>query len=100
MKDTDGKQLLDAEGRPLTDRPGIVFFAKCVNAIKTIPQLVRSERDPEDIDERSNDDAVDGIRYSLQFRRGRTRTVEIWLAICGMHLPHFQLTHRSIELSN
>ena len=64
-------QALFRIGRQLTDRPGIVFFAKCVNAIKTIPTLTRSERDPEDIDERASDDAFDSVRYAIQHRRGR-----------------------------
>lgn len=70
MKGPDGKQLVDGEGKLLHDRPGIVFLAKCVNAIKTIPALVRSERDPEEIDDRSDDDAFDGVRYCIQHRRG------------------------------
>lgn len=79
MKDKDGKPLFDAEGRPMTDRPGIVFFSKCVNAIKTIPTLIRSERDVEDIDDNSNDDCFDGVRYAIQHRRGKgTQIVPIY----------------------
>ncbi len=55
----------------MTDRPGIVFFSKCVNAIKTIPLLIRSERDVEDVADNSSDDCFDGIRYALQNRKSR-----------------------------
>lgn len=77
----DGKVVLNAKGKPLMphDRPGIVFFARCVNAIRTIPALPRSKKpgDLENIADNADDHAFDGVRYGIQFRRGKTRRVEL-----------------------
>ena len=59
------------------DRPGIVFFSRCVNALRTIPRLPRDDRDTEDIDDNAEDHAFDGVRYGIQFRRGRFKRVTV-----------------------
>jgi hypothetical protein len=58
-------------------RPGIVFFKRCVNAIRTIPALQRSERDSEDVDDAGELHAFDGVTYALQYRRTVSRMVRL-----------------------
>ncbi len=78
MLNEDGGKILDRHGVPLRDRPGLVFFERCVNAIKTIPALSRDEKDPEDVDQgQKNTHAYDGVRYLVQHRRGRTKRITI-----------------------
>jgi hypothetical protein len=73
----NGKQILDANGKPLHDRPGLVFFECCKSAIETIPQLLRDEKDPEDISDNAIDHAFDGCRYGIQFKMGKTRRITV-----------------------
>jgi hypothetical protein len=46
-------------------KPRLVIFNNCLNLIQTLPCLVQSKANPEDI-EQVDDHAFDGIRYSLQ----------------------------------
>ena len=55
-------QKLDYSFQP----PRIHFFETCVNAIRTIPTLIHSERDPEDVDTDGDDHSYDSITYLLQ----------------------------------
>jgi len=48
-------------------RPFLVFTNNCVNAIETIPTLIRSKKDPDDLDTHSEDHAADALRYLLMF---------------------------------
>jgi hypothetical protein len=57
------------------DRPGIVFFKRCVNAIRTIPALQHSERDSEDVDDAGELHAFDGVTYGLQYKKIVSRVV-------------------------
>ena len=43
-------------------------FSNCRNAIRTIPQMVFDERNPEDLDTTGEDHACDAIRYGLMSR--------------------------------
>lgn len=49
-----------------TGLPGLQVFDTCVNWIRTIPELLHDEFDPEDINTRSEDHAADDTRYVLQ----------------------------------
>ena len=70
--------MLGPDGQPLLehDRPGIVFFQRCKNAIESIPELARSEDNPEEVEDK-NDHAFDGVTYTVQYRLGRARMVDI-----------------------
>jgi hypothetical protein len=52
---------------PDEGRPFLVFSDKCINAIETIPSLVRSNRNPEDVNTEGEDHIADAIRYGLMF---------------------------------
>ena len=45
--------------------PAIVFMDCCTHAVRTIPALPRSRRDPEDADSDAEDHAADELRYVL-----------------------------------
>ena len=47
-------------------RPKILYFENCHNAIRTIPQLIHSEINPEDLDTNGEDHAYDAITYLIQ----------------------------------
>lgn len=44
------------------------FFSTCTEAIRTIPALVRGDRDPNDIADGQEDHAADSIRYGVMSR--------------------------------
>lgn len=46
-------------------KPGLLFFDNCVNCIRTIPTLARSDRNPEDVDQRGEDHCYTSLGYSL-----------------------------------
>lgn len=79
MTDALGNVAVDGQGKPLLEhnRPGIVFFKRCVNAIKHIPALARSERDNEDIADSKFDHSFAGVRYGVQHRRGKFQRVRV-----------------------
>ena len=58
-------------------RPGIVFFARCVNAIRTIPAIMRDKIKPECVSKDAEDHAFDGVTYGLQWKRTKSRTVPL-----------------------
>ena len=45
-----------------------VFRGCCPNLVRTLPALVYSTRNPEEIDASCEDHAVDALRYALLFR--------------------------------
>jgi hypothetical protein len=49
--------------------PGIRFFSHCTEAIRTIPALAVSERDPEDVDQDGETHAFDSITYGMSRKK-------------------------------
>ena len=47
--------------------PFIRFTSNCINAIETIPSLVKSSRNPEDVNTDGEDHIADALRYALMF---------------------------------
>jgi len=45
--------------------PGLMVFETCVNLIRTLPELIADERNPEDVDTTQEDHAYDYLRYLL-----------------------------------
>lgn len=45
--------------------PGILIYETCLNLIRTLPELMRSDKDPEKIADDSEDHAYDALRYLL-----------------------------------
>ena len=50
-------------------RPGLIVFSTCKNLIRTLPGMVYSRTNPEDIDSSCEDHAVDALRYGLLRRK-------------------------------
>lgn len=51
--------------------PRILIYSTCTNLIRTLPELPRSKRRPEDVDTTAEDHAYDALRYLLA-KLGRT----------------------------
>lgn len=58
-------------------RPGIVFFARCFNAIRTIPILPRDKHDNEAVAKEAEDHCFDAVTYGLQWQRSRTKLIKL-----------------------
>lgn len=52
-------------------RPRLLVSETCRNLIRTLPALPRDTRNPEDIDTKAEDHAVDALRYGLMHMLGR-----------------------------
>jgi phage terminase large subunit len=48
--------------------PWMLFHPRCVTCIRTIPGLVRDEKDPDDVDTSQEDHAADALRYGVMAR--------------------------------
>lgn len=61
-----GKRKFDRLLADLPDgKPGMIIFRNCLNAIRTIPELIYDDIHPEDVDTKMEDHAYDAIRYGL-----------------------------------
>ena len=49
------------------NKPKMVFFSTCLNAIRTIPTLLHDEKKPEDLNSKMEDHCADSISYGLQY---------------------------------
>jgi hypothetical protein len=59
------------------EKPGLYVFNTCLDFIRTVPMLPRDEKNPDDVDTKSEDHAADESRYRVLAIRhtGTTRTV-------------------------
>ena len=53
---------------PDTGLPGLVIHSNCENLIRTLPDLPRDKKKPEDIDTRTEDHLADALRYLCMSR--------------------------------
>lgn len=58
-------------------KPGIIFFNKCVNAIRTLPTLPRDPNNMEDVDTNAEDHPFDGVTYGLQWKKMEFKRVRL-----------------------
>jgi hypothetical protein len=54
-------------------RPGLLVFRSCTETIRTLPDLVHSRTDPEDVDTDGEDHLADALRYALATSPRRPR---------------------------
>lgn len=59
------RKLLSAARKHPLEEPGFFVFSTCRQWIRTVPVLVRSDKDPDDIDTSQEDHAADEWRYKL-----------------------------------
>lgn len=55
------------------DRPRLLIYSTCTELIRTLPQLPRDKRNPEDVDTKAEDHAYDALRYLLAGLEGMPR---------------------------
>lgn len=68
----DGVQLVDDKLRVRPDGlPRLLVYSSCVNLIRTLPTLPRSNRDLEDVDTSADDHDYDSLRYGLMELEGK-----------------------------
>lgn len=61
-----------ADGRRNDKEPGLFFSSVCRNSLRTLPVAPRDAKDPDEVDDASEDHAIDAIRYRVR----RARVVE------------------------
>src|SRR5260370_15919318 len=54
-----------------------VFRGRCPNLVRTLPALVYSTRNPEEVDPSCEDHAIDALRYGLLFRPPEARMIRL-----------------------
>ena len=60
----NGKKKIDQMLAPLNDgKPGLMITDNCVNLIRTLPKLARSQVNPEDVAQKQEDHPYDTLRY-------------------------------------
>ena len=52
-------------------RPGLIVFSTCQNLMRTLPAVVYSRTNPEDIDDSCEQHLVDALRYGLGRKKVR-----------------------------
>lgn len=61
------------EGEGIPGRPFLVFTSICTKAIETIPTLVQSPSNPDDVNTMGEDHIADAIRYGLMYLQRPSR---------------------------
>lgn len=64
------------KGRPM-EEPGLFVFSTCRQWIRTVPTLVRDERDPDDVDTKSEDHCGDMTRYRAMANSSSLKVTKI-----------------------
>lgn len=90
----NGKKKIDQLLTPLPDgKPGLIITDNCVNLIRTLPKLSRSEVNPEDVAQKQEDHAYDALRYLVtnvgmftkkQGEGRKRKTKNPWVEIPGL----------------
>lgn len=76
-----GKQVVHEHLRIFTGEDGkptakLKIFVNCINLIRTLPQLIYDEHNPEDVNTDGEDHAYDALRYGLMKTPARSITGE------------------------
>ena len=58
--------------------PRLIVFRNCLNLIRTLPAMVYSRTNPEDIDDSCEQHAVDALRYGLTRRKIEFRLIPVY----------------------
>ena len=62
------RDMLEAAGADVPEKPGLWVFENCVNFLRTVPTLQRDESRPDDIDTDQEDHIADEMRYLVHSR--------------------------------
>lgn len=66
-------RIIASNQTPMTE-PGIFFFKNCVQAIRTLPELPKDVRDPDDVNTDAEDHIYDTSRYRITWKPMPLRT--------------------------
>jgi len=72
------RRLQASKARPM-EEPGLFVFETCRQWLRTVPTLVRDEKNPDDVDTESEDHAADETRYRLLTSGGGAGSSEVRL---------------------
>lgn len=61
------KDEQDAERK----RPRLLIFENCLNLIRTLPALIRDDKDPNDVSDKCEDHGPESVRYGIMSRPAR-----------------------------
>jgi hypothetical protein len=70
--------LFNATNNP-KEEPGLYIFDTCRHWLRTVPNLPRDNKKPDDVDTNAEDHAGDATRYRIAMPRKRTTSEEIML---------------------
>jgi Terminase large subunit, T4likevirus-type, N-terminal len=56
------------DGKPSGEKPMLLFFNVCFHTLRTLPELLLDEKNPEDVDTTMEDHAYDETRYACMSR--------------------------------
>lgn len=76
---------VDEHGKPTEERPMLVFFPNCTHTIRTLPELLNDENNPEDVDTDMEDHAYDETRYACMSRPMTTQRTKPKLTMIQKH---------------
>jgi hypothetical protein len=79
------KVPVDDTGKPTGESPMLVFFKGCTHSIRTIPELLNDERNPEDVDSAMEDHSYDETRYACMSRPLSTKRARPELTMIQKH---------------
>jgi hypothetical protein len=79
------KVPVDETGKPTGEKPMLVFFKGCTHSIRTIPELLNDERNPEDVDSAMEDHSYDETRYACMSRPLSTKRARPELTMIQKH---------------
>ena len=75
----------DQNGNYTGELPMLVFFKNVTHTIRTVPELLNDERNPEDVDTAMEDHAYDETRYACMSRPMTSKQKEAPLTIIQKH---------------
>lgn len=79
---------VDEEGKRTGEWPMLVFFPSCAHTVRTMPELLNDDNNPEDIDTDMEDHAYDQVRYACMSRPMTTKPPKKEETIIQKHKKH------------
>lgn len=76
---------VDREGNRTGEAPMILFFPNCRHIIRTLPELLNDEKNPEDVNTDMEDHAYDQLRYACMSRPLTTKEKKPDLTLIQKH---------------
>lgn len=81
------------DGKPTGEKPMVQVFNTCVHLIRTLPNLILDEKNPEDVDTTQEDHIYDEFRYAMMSRPMVTPLPKKEKTIIEKHKERLQRGH-------